>query len=114
MKFSALSVLHPALSGTFDALDGLVVKHKFGISDLAHLQKQLPEVPPPTLAQALQVAVEAGVLEVRHTVLTPSGVIAPDTFVTVEEIPEKLADRFENYFETAEAEAITVFQLTQK
>jgi len=43
-----------------------------------------------------------------YKVKTPSGVLADGEWERIEDIPEKIPDRFEYYFETAEAEIIWV------
>jgi hypothetical protein len=42
----------------------------------------------------------------RFRVLTPSGVIADGTWLRREDIPARIPDRFNNYFNTEDAEII--------
>jgi hypothetical protein len=43
-------------------------------------------------------------------VLTPSGVYADGEFEDPTKIPEKLPDRRENYFDTAESDVVPIFK----
>jgi len=62
------------------------------------------------LARVLDVLVDAGVLRRVYKVTTPSGVLADAEFDDPREIPEKLPDRWEHYFDTAESDVVPVFQ----
>ncbi|MGA2716713.1 MAG: hypothetical protein ABSG41_26790 [Bryobacteraceae bacterium] len=74
------------------------------------LAREWPDVKAEQLASAIQSLVKAGVLEQVFRVLTPNGVLADGEFPDPSEIPEKLPDRSNNYFETAEADIIPVFK----
>ena len=47
-------------------------------------------------------------MTIVYRVLTPSGVLADGEWMRREDIPARIPDRFNNYFETAEAEIIEV------
>jgi hypothetical protein len=62
------------------------------------------------LAVALTLLEKAGLLRRVYKVVTPSGALADEDFDDPGNIPEKLPDRFENYFETSEADVIPIFR----
>jgi hypothetical protein len=62
------------------------------------------------LAIALTLLEKAGLLRRVYKVVTPTGALADEDFDNLEQIPEKVADRFENYFETSEADVIPAFR----
>jgi hypothetical protein len=43
-------------------------------------------------------------------VLTPSGVLAEGEFEDPTKIPEKLADRFNRYFDTSDSDVVPLFK----
>lgn len=61
------------------------------------------------LAEALQSAVTAGLLQLQYTVLTPSGVLASDSFDNPRDIPPELPDRQENFFATSNYPLVPVY-----
>jgi hypothetical protein len=58
----------------------------------------------------IQILIDESIIRVKYKVLTPSGVFADGIFDSLEDIPEMLADRFENYFLTAEAEKVKFYE----
>ena len=77
------------------------------------LARQLGEVDAYDLASALVLLTEAGVLVRRFKVIAPSGAYADGEFENLAQIPERLPDRFNNYFDTAEADVTPVFRREQ-
>ena len=61
------------------------------------------------LADALQAAVAAGLLQLQYTVLTPSGVLASESFDDPRQIPPELPDRQENFFVTSNYPLVPVY-----
>jgi hypothetical protein len=61
------------------------------------------------LASALMLLTRKGFLHRLYKVKTPSGVYADGEFEDVAAIPPRLADRFNNYFDTADADITPVF-----
>ncbi len=113
------------LQVSFEDLANQNPKYKRALQDIAawihaHPQDRLlspvrlrREIKRPSLedlAVALTLLERAGLLRRVYKVVTPSGVLADEDFNDPEEIPEKLADRFENYFETSEADVIPAFR----
>ena len=70
------------------------------------LQKLRPLCWPP----AFTLLVRAGLLARAYKIMTPAGVIADEEFDDPTQIPERLPDRFEHYFDTADADVIPVFR----
>ncbi len=62
------------------------------------------------LANALTLLVKAGFLRRVYKVLTPSGVFAEGEFDDPTKIPERLPDRWEHYFDTAESDVVPIFK----
>jgi hypothetical protein len=73
--------------------------------------RDLREVKTTDLAMAFTLLLKAGLLKRVYKVLTPAGVFADAEFDSPSVIPEKLPDRFEQYFDTSEAEIVPVFRL---
>jgi hypothetical protein len=74
------------------------------------LAKEVRGIDPSDLASALTVLVTVGLLRRVYKVLTPSGVFAEGEFDDPTKIPEKLPDRWEHYFDTADSDVIPVFK----
>jgi hypothetical protein len=74
------------------------------------LSKQLGGIDAYDLSLALMLLTQAGVLVKRYKVVTPSGAYAEGEFDQLSEIPERLPDRFNNYFDTAEADITPIFR----
>lgn len=60
------------------------------------------------VARAIVFLVDAGVVRQLYAVTTPSGSLAPDFFIEPADIPERLPDRFNVYFETADQDIVPV------
>lgn len=75
------------------------------------VSKDLRAVDAQDLAMAFTLALKAGLLKRVYKVLTPAGVLADDEFDDPTSIPERLPDRFEHYFDTADADVVPVFRL---
>lgn len=78
-----------------------------------YLDDLIVEVPVDSaeLADTLSLLVQEHVLRRFYKVLTPDGVYADRKFNSPTEIPEKLADRFEHYFDTDESDIVPVFEM---
>jgi hypothetical protein len=63
-----------------------------------------------SLATALVLLARNGFVHRFYRVITPSGVEADGEFEDLSEIPPRMPDRFENYFDTAEADVVPVFR----
>jgi hypothetical protein len=74
------------------------------------LRRDIHKVTAEELTIALTLLVKAGLLRRVYKVLTPSGVFAERDFDNPSEIPDTLPDRFEHYFDTAEADIVPIFR----
>jgi hypothetical protein len=74
------------------------------------LAREIKGVDPVSLTEALMILVKAGELRRVYKVTTPSGTLADREFDDPREIPDRLPDRFEHYFDTSESDVIPVFQ----
>jgi hypothetical protein len=110
-SFAHLAKAEPALRSTFQVLARWADAHRdWKLVDATVLAHDLPTIDEMTLAEALDRAVRHGVLRVKYTVLTPAGVLASSVFDSPTEIPKKMPDRFEEYFDTSESPIIPVFE----
>lgn len=80
--------------------------------DVITSRKLAREVPleSKALVDALIILVDAGVLRRVYKVMSPSGALADPEFDDPREIPDKLPDRWENYFDTSEADVVSSFR----
>jgi len=78
------------------------------VLDPRELSKSLARVDAWTLVAALSLLVEKGPFRQVYKVVTPSGVLADGTFDDPRSIPARLPDRWNENFETAEADVVAV------
>jgi hypothetical protein len=109
INFDALANERPDLRRTLNRLAKWLSKNRDPLLVPATLARQIEDVDPFELASALMLLSQAGYLRKRYKVLTPSGVYAEGDFGEVAEIPDRLRDRFNNYFDTAETDVLPVF-----
>jgi hypothetical protein len=112
INFEALVRQHPEYTRALRKLDSWMR----GQIDLRFinprlLAKEVTGVDKAELAGALTALQQAGYLRRVYKVLTPSGVIADGEFEDPTQIPERLPDRFDNYFDTAEADILPIFRM---
>jgi len=74
------------------------------------LARELRSVDPIALTTALTFLVKEGVLKRVYKVITPGGVLADRDFNDPTEIPDKIADRFENTIDTSDLDIVPVFK----
>jgi hypothetical protein len=109
-NFAHLASAEPRLRGVFSALDRWVESHRTwpwlvpGI-----VARDLPTLDAFDLADALGAAVRQGLLRVAYTVLTPSGVLADQSFESPSSIPRLIPDRHEHYFETGSLPIVPIY-----
>ena len=110
VSFEPLANADPKHRETFHILDRWVEHHRDwrwivpGI-----VARDYPLLDSFHLAEALQIAVRAGLLRLQYTVITPSGVLASDAFDGPRQIPPALPDRQENYFDTRSYPLVPVY-----
>jgi hypothetical protein len=114
MSLTSLEVLvkqHPEYKRALKRLDAWLGAHAGQISiDPKSLAKDLSDVGSSELAAALMLLVNAGWLSRVYKVLTPSGVLAEGEFEDPTKIPQKLPDRFNDYFDTADSDVVPIFK----
>ena len=72
------------------------------------LARALTDIDPWELARAIQILIDVGSIRQAYKVTTPSGSLSDATFDSPLEVPAKLPDRFEEYFETSEQDIVPV------
>ena len=111
ISFELLINAHPNHRRAFRKLESWLNAHEdLHIIDASRIAKDLRDLSPVTLATALTLAVNAGLLRRTYKVLTPGGVMADGEFDDPRTIPPTLPDRFERYFDTTEADVVPVFR----
>lgn len=109
-NFAHLASAEPRLRDVFSALDRWVESHRTwpwlvpGI-----VARDIPALDAFDLAEALGSAVRHGLLHVAYTVLTPSGVLADQSFESPSAIPRLIPDRREHYFETGSLPIVPIY-----
>ncbi|WP_420237767.1 hypothetical protein ACOBR2_19580 [Telmatobacter bradus] len=71
--------------------------------------RDFPKIDAFELAEVLGLAVRQGLLRIEYTVLTPSGVLADESFESPLTIPRQIPDRQEQYFETVSLPIVPVY-----
>jgi hypothetical protein len=109
-NFAPLASAEPQLTNVFSALDQWVQSHrdwKWLVPGV--VARDVPSLDVFELAEALSAAVRRGFLRIEYTVLTPSGVLADESFDKPSNIPRRIADRREHYFETESLPIVPVY-----
>jgi hypothetical protein len=112
INFEALAKQHPEHRRSLRKLDSWMTKHAgVRVINPKLLAKEISGVNAGELAATLTLLERIGHLRRVYKVLTPSGVLADGEFRDPTEIPDRLPDRFENYFDTAEADVLPIFKM---
>jgi hypothetical protein len=110
-NFENLAKQYPEYKSILRQLDSWIKEHpSVNTLDPKVLARELHGIDRLLLAKALTMLVNAGQLKRVYKVMTPSGVLADGEFQDPAQIPEKIADRFANYFDTSESDVIPVFK----
>jgi hypothetical protein len=113
-SFAPLVAVEPRLSGVFKTLDLWLQTHtdwRWLVPGI--VARDCPYLDAFDLAEALGAAVRQGLLRVEYTVVTPSGVLADESFESPTSIPRELADRQEHYFRTELQPVVPVYMLSE-
>jgi hypothetical protein len=111
INFAALAKQHPEFRRELQKLNSWMNTHpNVRVINPNSLAKDLSGTDKNTLASALMLLKRAGYLKLVYKVMTPDGVMADGEFEDPTSIPEKLADRFSNYFDTSEADVVPVYK----
>jgi hypothetical protein len=114
LNFAPLASAEPRFAEVTTALDRWIATHKTwkwlvpGI-----VANDIPSLDVFDLAEALSSAVRNGILRLEYTVLTPSGVLADESYESPAKIPRRMADREENYFETTSLPIVPVYMSSE-
>lgn len=111
-NFDSLTADRPELTESFSRLAKLINEHpNWNEINPREIRKFLGHnVDKWQMANALDYLVERGWLHQVYVVITPSGVMANDEFEDPSDIPERLPDRFNQYFDTAEADVVPILK----
>lgn len=110
MNIKALAREHPESSRLLLKLGSLLKKHRPGsVITPKELARNISG-DPKGLTAALTLLIEAGILRQVYKVTTPSGSLTEEEFEDPRQIPERLPDMWEHYFETAESDIVPVFK----
>ncbi len=108
-NFDTLAAERPDLGPTLIRVSEWVHSHPdWNVIDPRELARQLRDVDSYALALALRYLVQKGVLRQVYMVVTPSGVLADGEYTDLRSVPERVRDRFNNPFETAEADIVPI------
>jgi hypothetical protein len=108
-NFDSLTDERPDLAATLRQVARWIREHPdWEILDPRELARTAKQIDPWTLASALHLLVERGFFRQVYMVTTPSGVLADGEFDDPRKIPERLPDRFNRHFETAESDIVAV------
>lgn len=110
INFDALINEHPDIKHALRRLEEWMRTKDIKVIYPNTLAKEVRDVDALELTTALSLLVTAGYLRRVYKVLTPSGVFAEGEFDDPTKIPEKLPDRWEHYFDTAESDVVPIFK----
>src|ERR1035438_9003365 len=97
ISFEQIASEHPQYRPVFLLIQQWLQANKSRTIDPRRLARESPNIEPITLASALQLLVQAGLLRQVFKVLAPSGSLTDEEFEDLTSIPEKLPDRFQRY-----------------
>lgn len=109
-NFEALVSEHPESKRVLRKLESLLKKHRPGSVITPKELARNVHVESKVLADALDLLIQAGLLRQVYKVTTPSGILADAEFDDPREIPERLPDPWEHYFDTSESDVVSVFK----
>lgn len=109
-NYDSLAAKHPELAPVLGRIGAWVRAHAdWNLIDPRVLSKDLRDLDVITLARGLQVLVDERVLREVYMVATPdTGVLAEGEFEELDDIPERLSDRWNHSFNTADADIVAV------
>lgn len=108
-NFDTLAAEQPDLAATLHSIGDWVRSHPdWNLIDPRELSRQLPDLPAIKLALALRLLVQHGFLKQVYMITTPSGVLADGAYDDPRRIPDVARDRFNQPFDTSEADVIAV------
>ena len=111
VNFDALASEHPESRRALGKLEAWLNRHRDARVIYPQLLAREVSEDPLALVVALELLVDAKLLRRVYKVTTPNGVLTDDEFDDPREIPSKLPDRRNRYFDTAESDVVPVFQI---
>lgn len=110
-SFDDLASSSPHLKPVFLRLKEWKSQHEdWSVLDTRVLARDMRDIDPFLLSLALQILVKQGLYRTVYMVATPTGVLAEDEYDEISNIPERVPDRFNEYFSTADADIVTVLK----
>ena len=108
-SFEPLADEHPELRTAFGRISQWINLHQdWNILDPRILAKDLRDLDAGQLATALSILAASNLFRRVFMVTTPSGVLAEGQYEHLRQVPERVADRFHQYFDTAESDIVPV------
>jgi hypothetical protein len=112
INLEVLAKQHPSYARSLRALQSWIDAHdRERFINPMKVAQDLRGVDAADLAMAFTLLLKAGLLKRVYKVLTPAGVLADGEFDDPTSIPERLPDRFDRYFDTADGDVVPVFRL---
>jgi len=111
INFEKMDADNRELKPVFKRLDAWRRDHAdWRILDPRVISRDLNDVDPLLLTFALYTLARKGVYRIVYMVTTPSGVLADGEYDDPKSIPERVPDRFNRYFDTADTDVVPVFK----
>jgi len=112
INFASLASKFPQYKKGLKGIENWLNRHpEARVIDPMVISREMKSIGIDELAQSLTLLEKVGELTRVYKVLTPSGVLADGEFDDPRSIPERLPDRFDQYFDTRESNIVPVFRL---
>ena len=102
--------LHPESGRALNRIATWLSRQKVSHIYPSQLARDVRDINEIELATALMLLVSDGQFRIVYKVLTPSGVLTDAEFEDPRTIPSKLPDRWEHYFNTADADVVPIYK----
>ncbi len=111
INFDNLINKHPQISWAIQKLQVWVQsKDDLFFIDPKDLAREVRSVDALSLLAVLSLLVQEGELKIVYKVLTPSGTFTDGEYEDPSEVPDRLPDRFNRYFETSEFDTVPIYR----
>lgn len=109
-SFEHIAEEHPELRTVLGRISQWIRAHQdWNVLDTRILARDLADVDALLLAAALHV-LSTGPFRRAYMITTPSGVLFEEQFDDPRQIPDRVPDRFNRYFDTAESDIVPVLK----
>jgi hypothetical protein len=78
--------------------------------DIRELARICTDATPVQMAKAIELLVESGLLKQVYRIESPDGFLVSEEYTSPDQIPRRLRDRADRFFDTSEGEIIPGFQ----